>query len=862
MSTDNKASGSIFDKIKSTSLDIKSSGNIFGSKSNKATISINSNLIDEKKDVKQNNKLFQKFLSNSSDSKSLELPLNLLKNNNKDSESSHVSSRGFAMTKADFDNIKKTINNQNLKQNEYFHRKEIINVGLSIDSNNIKQSSSLVKKNKPLVLDLTGDGCSFENVKSIDTSVYDLDQNESFLKIEINLNEELNIQSLSNQTSRDNRLINKMLNDFEFEEFDGDVNDLQDGKILRAQIEKMRDDSVTFDDFNDVADSFLSDDVKKKKTVFRKSRQSSFKKTRGINGDVFQQSFIKKTAFVYDSISVNSLAKQISVKSKEIKKTLHSLGINSDDDYIMDFDTAEVVTHELGHDIVKSKTINEALEHGSDGKEFLIDCCPVVTIMGHVDHGKTTLLDVIRRADVALNESGGITQHIGAYKVRLDNGKEITFIDTPGHAAFTAMRSRGASSTNIVVIVVAADDGIMQQTIEAISHAKAAEVPIIVAINKIDSQGSDITRVKNELLQYDIVPEELGGDVMVIPVSAKLNKNIDALLDAILLQSEVLELKADLNSKPSGVVLEANIDTKVGIVATVLLQNGTLRKGDIILAGESFGKVRLMIDDTGVSYDEIIPQTPIQIFGLNSIPKAGDKFFYAQNEKIAKQVTDYKKNVNLKSKQVFRPNIFDKQIKNIINIIIKSDSQGTNEAIIYSVSQMKLHEDVSLKVIHSGTGNINESDALLSKANDAKIFAFRVVSDSKSDAIIKREKLDVKTYSVIYELLNEIEKIASDSIEKVVDYDLIGSAEVREVFNVSKQGKIAGCYVTKGIVKQKAKVKVIRSGIVVFESLIVNLKRFKENAKEVNTGFECGVQVENYEDLLKGDILEIYEEKK
>ncbi len=880
MSDNNKIGGSIFDKIKSNNQDVKknivSGGSIFNSKNNKVTISIGGVKKDEGNTNNQlgndKTKLFQNFLSHkpapvapqSKAAESIAQP----------SAMQPSSARGHVMTKADFASIKKSMTAaqqqaqavQKAQQLQKEQEDKEEKLALQNAKELAKNKDSASKKNKPQVIELDGDGLSaIKSLSGIEDGV-DASQSSGALQIKITASgdeegHEASASSDLQKTARDNRLINKILNEFEYEEFDGDVNSLEEGKNLRAQIEKMRDDTLTFDDYNDVAD-LVTDDVKKKKSNARRHKQPIFKKAKNTGGEQVQQAFIKKTAFVYDSISVLAISKQISVKTKEVIKTLHSLGINADEDYVMDFDTAEIITHELGHDIAKAKNINEALEHGSDGNVNLVSCCPVVTIMGHVDHGKTTLLDTIRKADVALGESGGITQHIGAYKVKLDDGREITFIDTPGHAAFTAMRSRGASSTNIVIIVVAADDGIMQQTAEAISHAKAAGVPIIVAINKIDNPGADVARVKNELLQYDLVPEELGGDVMVVPVSAKLGKNIDALLDAILLQAEVLDLKADLNSKPSGVVLEANIDSKVGIVATLLLQNGTLKKGDIILAGDSYGRVRSMMDDTGKSYDQITPQTPVQVYGFGSIPRAGDKFFYAQSDKIAKQVTDYKKAAMLKAKTAVRPSMFDAQAKKTINIIIKSDSQGTNEAIIYSVGQMKFHEDIAVKIIHSGTGNINESDALLAKANGAKIFAFRVAADSKSDTIIKREKLDARTYSVIYELLNEIEKLAEDSVEKQIEYDLIGAAEVREIFNISKQGKIAGCYVIKGSVKQKARVKVIRGTECVFEGNIENLKRFKENAKEVNTGFECGIQIAGYEELAKGDLVEVYEEKK
>ena len=697
-----------------------------------------------------------------------------------------------------------------------------------------------------------------------DGAEYQNEKNEIVIEIEnvvSSASEDEESVEEQKQSHRDNTQINKILNEFEYEEFDGDVSALIEGKNLRAQIEAMRDDSVSFDEYNDTADTATDGD--RKKEVKKTSRFKHAKKPKHKQNNAFapQAVFIKRTAIVYDAISITTLARQVSVKTKDIEKILTSLGIDAEDDYMIDFETAEIITAELGHDIRKAANIDEIADEFEDHKKNVQFCGPVVTIMGHVDHGKTTLLDTIRKADVALSEHGGITQHIGAYKVLLESGQQITFLDTPGHAAFSQMRIRGASATNVVVLVVAADDGIMQQTAEAISHAKAAGVPIIVAINKIDAPSADVSRVKNELLKYDLITEELGGDVMAVPISAKLNQNIDKLLEAILLQTEMLDIKRDLAAKPSGLIIEANIDKQKGIICTALLQNGTLRKGDIIVAGEAYGKIRQMFDDTNTAHNEITPQTPVQIFGFSSLPKAGDKFFFAKNERAAKQITDYKRYKALNAKKVDRNLIHENEGKKQINIIIKSDTQGTKEAIVGFISTIELPSDVAIKVIHSGVGNINESDVLLAKGDAAYIFGFNIKTDNKCEQDIKKYSIFVKTYSVIYEVFDEIKSIIESKKEKVKVYTKIGTAEVREVFNISGRGKIAGCMVMDGIIKQKSVVKVVRAGIAIFEGTISNLKRLKENVAEVNQGFECGIQIHDFELISKLDLIEVYDVK-
>ena len=703
---------------------------------------------------------------------------------------------------------------------------------------------------------------TLESLLTVSAEIGNSDNNiniESFKISTTNEEEDLEVETKKG-TNRDNTQINKILNQFEYEEFDGDVSELIKGKELRAMMESKRDDIPSFNEYDDKTVEYATETDKKKgsnKSKFKSFKKSNFKNVQ--KTQIVQPSFIKKIAIVYDAISIISLAKQISVKTKDIEKILVSLGIDADDDYLIDFDTAEIVVTELGHDIKKATKIDEISDEYEDHKKQLITCNPVVAIMGHVDHGKTTLLDVIRKSDIASREHGGITQSIGAYKVSLNNNQEITFLDTPGHEAFSKMRMRGANATNVLVLVVAADDGIMQQTIEAINHAKAANVPVVVAINKIDNPGADITKVKNELLKYELVTEDFGGDVMAVPISAKLNQNIDKLLEAILLQSEVLDLKSDLAAKPSGVIIEANIDKQKGIVCSVILQNGTLKRGDIIVAGESFGKIRQMIDDKGIEHQSIIPQTPVKIYGFSSVPKAGDKFFFAKNEKIAKQFTEYKKYKALNHKKIDRSVLFENSKKKQINLIIKSDNQGSSEAISNFVEQLKLPDDVFVKIIHSSLGNINESDILLAKTNNAFIFGFNIKIETKCELDIKKYNVVAKTYNVIYQMFDEINSIIESKKEKVKIYTKIGTAEIREIFNISGRGKIAGCMVLDGIVKQKSVVKVVRNNSIIHEGQIVNLRRLKENATEVNQGFECGIQIQDFEDLQKSDKIEVYE---
>jgi len=486
--------------------------------------------------------------------------------------------------------------------------------------------------------------------------------------------------------------------------------------------------------------------------------------------------------------------------------------------------------------------------------------------MGHVDHGKTSLLDALRQTDVAASEAGGITQHIGAYRVTLKSGKQITFIDTPGHQAFTAMRARGANVTDIVVLVVAADDGVMEQTVEAIRHAKAAQAPIIVAINKIDKADARPERVRQELLQHEIVVEQLGGDVLDVEVSALGGTNLDALEEAILLQAELLDLTANPNRTAEGVVLEAKLERGRGAVATVLIQRGTLRVGDIFVAGSEWGRVRALVDDRGQSQREAGPSTPIEVLGLNGTPLAGDDFVVAENESRARDIADFRqrrrRNAMAASgtrgtlEQMFSQ--IAAGIAKELPVVVKSDVQGSLEAIVGSLEKLST-EEVSVRVLHSAVGGINESDVILAKASAAVIIGFNVRANPQARDLARRDGVEIRYYSIIYDLIEDMRGALSGLLAPTLREHFLGNASIRDVFNITKVGKVAGCMVTEGTVRRGAKVRLLRDNVVVHEGALKTLKRFKDEVREVNQGYECGMAFENYQDIQTGDVIECFE---
>lgn len=534
---------------------------------------------------------------------------------------------------------------------------------------------------------------------------------------------------------------------------------------------------------------------------------------------------------------------------------------------MLDQDTAMIVVEEMGH-IAKYAEMdnpeNFLADHETTSTDVeLLPRAPVVTVMGHVDHGKTSLLDYIRRTRVAGGEAGGITQHIGAYHVETDHGM-VTFLDTPGHEAFTAMRARGTKITDIVILVVAADDGVMPQTIEAIHHAKAAKIPIIVAVNKIDKPEANAERIRQELVAHAVVPENWGGDTMFVEVSAKTGQGIDALLESILLQAEVLELKAPVNTPAKGVVIESRLDKGRGPVATILVQSGTLKRGDVLLAGAVFGKVRAMNDENGKSIKQAGTSIPVEIQGLSEVPEAGEIVFALDDERKAREIALFRqgkyRDVKLAKQQAAKlENVFDQQedVK-ILSLIIKADVQGSCEALAYALQKLSTDE-VKVNIIHSGVGAIIESDINLSLASKAVVIGFNVRADASARKLIASSGVDVRYYNIIYEAVDEIKAALSGMMSPDRKEHIIGLVDIREIYRIPKVGAVAGCYVVDGIVKRNALVRVLRDGLVIHSCELDSLKRFKDDAKEVREGFECGLSLKNFNDIQVGDQLEIYE---
>ena len=555
-------------------------------------------------------------------------------------------------------------------------------------------------------------------------------------------------------------------------------------------------------------------------------------------------------------------------RTVDVIKVLMKLGMMVTAPQSIDADTAELVVSEFGHKfkrVTEGDVENVLTSDDHEDEANLQSRPPVVTIMGHVDHGKTSLLDALRKTDVAAKEAGGITQHIGAYQVLVEGGQKVTFLDTPGHEAFTAMRARGAKITDIVVLVVAADDGIMEQTKEAISHAKAAEVPIVVAVNKIDKPGADSSRVKNELMQYGLIPEEFGGDTIVIEVSAKTGQNLDKLVESLLLQAEVLELKANPDRAAAGVVVEAKLDPGKGVVTTILIQKGTLRVGDIVVAGAAYGKVRSIVDDKNAALKEAFPGMPVVILGLSQAPDAGDSFSVVESEKTARDIAEYRErrtreqNVVLATRSL--ESLFGEHAgtnAKELPVIIKADVQGSVEAIAGSLAKYT-SDEVAVRVLHSGVGAISESDITLSKATGAMIIAFNVRAAPKAKELAAREKVTVRYYSIIYNVVDDVKAALSGMLSPTLRENFLGYAEIREVFNISKAGKVAGCMVTDGTIKRGCKVRLLRDNVVIHEGMLKTLKRFKDEVKEVKHGLECGMAFENYEDMRVGDQIECFE---
>ncbi|GEM00811.1 translation initiation factor IF-2 [Halolactibacillus halophilus] len=588
-----------------------------------------------------------------------------------------------------------------------------------------------------------------------------------------------------------------------------------------------------------------------------------------VAGDVAEAVEEDENAVMYTgTLNVTELGDLLGKPATDIIKKLMSAGVMANKNQDLDENTVERIAGEYGVTVKKEAEVEKSdlIQYiEADDEKKLKERPPVVTIMGHVDHGKTTLLDSIRNTRVTEGEAGGITQHIGAYQIRTDAGKKITFLDTPGHAAFTSMRSRGAQVTDIAILVVAADDGVMPQTVEAINHAKAAEVPIIIAVNKMDKEGANPDRVMQELTEYELISEDWGGDTIFVPMSALQGEGIEELLEMILLVAEVEELKANANRRADGTVIEAELDKGRGAVASLLVQNGTLKVGDPIVVGNTFGRVRAMVSDLGKRIKKAGPSTPVEITGLNHVPQAGDRFVVFEDEKTARQIGELRQQKQLEERRgeqskVSLEDLFEKikqgDIKDL-NIILKADVQGSAEALAASLMKIDV-EGVKINIIHTGAGAITESDIILASASNAIVIGFNVRPDNNAKKAAETENVDVRLHRIIYKAIEEIEQAMQGMLDPEFEEKVIGQAEVRETFKVSKIGTIAGSYVTEGKITRDAGVRVIRDGVVVFEGEIDTLKRFKDDVKEVATNYECGVTLKNFHDIKEGDVFECF----
>lgn len=593
------------------------------------------------------------------------------------------------------------------------------------------------------------------------------------------------------------------------------------------------------------------------------------KKKKNINQEErTKQKIFKLTNIeIPETVTVKDLAAEMKKTTAEVIKKLLGFGVMATINNEIDFDTAYLIAQEFGITAKKKETVTEEdilFDESEDREEDLQTRPPVVVVMGHVDHGKTSLLDAIRKTNVIEGEAGGITQAIGAYMVKINN-REITFLDTPGHEAFTSMRARGAQITDIAILVVAANDGVMPQTVEAINHAKSAGIPIIVAINKIDLPDSNIDKVKQELMAYELVPEEWGGDTIYVPISAKKNQNIDQLLEMILLEADMLELKANPNKQAKGVVIEARLDKAKGAIASMLVQRGTLDVGDTIVVGSSIGRIRAMTNDKGRKVKSVGPSSPVEIMGLTDVPEAGDIFYEVKNEKMAKHLIEKRKRqareqaINATTR-VTLDNLFSQMEEGklkVLNLIVKADVQGSVEAVKQALEKLE-NEEVRVKVIHSTVGAVNQSDVTLAKVSNAIIIAFNVRPDNMAKELAEKEEVEIKQYSIIYQAIEDVEAAMKGMLDPKYEEKIIGNAEVRQTFKISNVGTIAGAYVLNGKVERNAGVRVIRDNIVIHEGHLATLKRFKDEAKEVSKGFECGMQIENYNDIKEGDIIEVF----
>ena len=608
----------------------------------------------------------------------------------------------------------------------------------------------------------------------------------------------------------------------------------------------------------------LDDSEEKNRSLaaFRRRTERQKKQAQGFQMPTEKRS---RQVVIPEAITIQELANRMAERAVDVIKLLMRQGEMHTINDIIDADTAQLLAEELGHSVqrVSESDVEEGLSGSEDGDDALAPRAPVVTIMGHVDHGKTSLLDALRKTNVVAGEAGGITQHIGAYQVETPGGM-VTFIDTPGHEAFTSMRARGAKATDIVVLVVAADDGVMPQTVEAVNHAKAASVPIIVAINKIDKQNANPTRVRTDLLAHGIVVESMGGDTLEIEVSATKGTNLDKLLDAILLQSEILALRANPNRSATGIVVEAQLDRGRGPVATVLVQNGTLHLGDIFVAGSAWGRVRALINDRGEQVESASPAVPVEVLGLNSAPEAGDTFAVVESESRAREVTDYRERKRRETRGAVSRSSLEQMMSQLkegarkeVPILVKADVQGSSEAILQALEKLSTAE-VAARVVHYGVGAISESDVSLAQASGAVVLGFNVRANQQARDAAEQAGIEIRYYNIIYDLVDDVKAVMSGLLAPTLRETFLGNAEILEIFNISKVGKVAGCRVVEGVVQRGARVRLIRDNVVVHEGTLSTLKRFKDEVREVQVGQECGMAFEGYQDMRKGDVIECF----
>ena len=705
-----------------------------------------------------------------------------------------------------------------------------------------------------------------KNKKLLDSKTRNNKENSNKKVEEINdtISEIKNIPDENNQ-----RIKNKPDNKFDVKNDDISSNkklrkeeELKEVKPSKVYTERRRSGKLTIN-------QALSDQGGRQRSIASLRRRQEKVKRRQITENIEREKIIRDVQ-VPDAITVQELANRMAERSATVVKTLMTNGIMATQNQTVDADTAILIVEEFGHNPVRisASDVEDAIlkYDDSDDNESLEERAPIITVMGHVDHGKTSLLDAIRKTNTTNNEAGGITQHIGAYQVKSESGSKLTFLDTPGHAAFTSMRSRGAQVTDIIILVVAADDGVMPQTIEAINHAKAAKVPIIVAINKCDKENSDPNRVRTELLKYEIVVESMSGEVLDVEVSATTGKGIDNLIENIVLQSEILELKSNPKRLAEGTVIEAKLDVGRGPVATVLVQKGTLKRTNIIVVGDQWGKVRALIDSNNSKVEYAGPSVPVEVLGLNGTPEAGDLLNVVSTETKAREIADYRKQVVKDKKdalgkgktldQMIAKAKADKDISEL-PLVVKADVQGSAEAIVQALEKIN-NEEVRVLVLHSGVGAVTESDVILAEASKASVIGFNVRANASARDCANQKEVELRYYSIIYDLVDDIKKAASGLLKPEIKETILGYAQILEVFKVSNSGKVAGCLITEGNAQRSAKVRLLRDNIVIHEGNLKTLKRFKDEVENVQSGQECGMAFSDYEDIKADDVIEIF----